>query len=377
MVVESFLTNAVYRSTCSSMFGLIMVTLGVVFYSCADYEFSWLGTLYSLLSTFMMVWEGLLKRHLLTDQKQPLVLSLQAMVFINNAVGCALALLLVLSYEIWIFGYNSLPNIAFDEICYIVGSVFLSACYHYMGLQLAKAVSATSLLAANNFSKICIVVFGAAYLGDTATTLAWAGVVLAVLGNIVYMLARLHVMQQQALRRQTGGFDNNDKMAKDAKDINENIVAKGDEGSSTGEYGAKAAQWMLNPDVSGAMESLRPTWLGGQPSPAELGATVDGDRGMLGGGMEAVGCLPPLSGAPAAEGGTPPSYSGSGVTIDGEDPFAPALEQPRERLSALRQRVMGGDAAAAPAPDDDGYTYSTDDANPGRSTVGSVVNCAR
>jgi hypothetical protein len=90
MIVESFLTNAVYRSTCSSTFGLFCIALGVTFYSCADYEFSWLGTLFSLLSTFMMVWEGLLKRHLLTDQKAPLVLSLQAMVRCHTAPPCPL-----------------------------------------------------------------------------------------------------------------------------------------------------------------------------------------------------------------------------------------------------------------------------------------------
>jgi hypothetical protein len=214
-------------------------------------------------------------------------------------------------------------------------------------------------------------------LGDTATTLAWAGIVLAVLGNIVYMLARLHTMQQQALRRQTGGFDDNDKMGAGAKDINENIIAqKEHEAESSGEYGAKAAQWIMNPDVTGAMSSLRPTFSGRPDEPEAMpsGGVLGGMAAAVATPARGVGCLPPSGGAPASD-----QYpaGGSGVTIDGQDPFAPAPadSQPRERLSALRQRVMGVESTDA-TPDAEGYTYSTDGANPGRSTVGSVVNCS-
>ena len=56
------------------------------------------------------VWEGLLKRHLLTDQKAPLALSLQAMVLLNNAVAACLAGLLALSYEIWLDGFKVSPR---------------------------------------------------------------------------------------------------------------------------------------------------------------------------------------------------------------------------------------------------------------------------
>jgi len=37
-----------------------------------------------------------------------------------------------------------------DEALYLTASIILSATYHYMGLQLARAVSATSLLAAQS-----------------------------------------------------------------------------------------------------------------------------------------------------------------------------------------------------------------------------------
>ena len=328
MIVERFLTNAVYRATCSSTFGLLLIGLGVIIYSFSDYEFSWLGTLFALLSTFMMVWEGLLKRHLLTDAKQPLVLSLQAMVLLNNVVGCGLALLLVLSYEIWIFGYQTLPSISYDEILYICASVLLSALYHYMGLQLAKAVSATSLLTATNLSKILVVVFGVWALGDTATPLAWAGIILAILGNVIYMLARLHVMNAQALLKETVTHHQ-------AKDIVDNIAAPPGEAEPehVGDFGASLANWFKSAPAAAV---------------AAFGGGGDGEEGMPGGG--APGGAPP-----------PPSYKDAAME-EGKEPFEKEdSSSSREQLSALRQRVMGGGGGGAPSPVPSSMAVDLDD----------------
>jgi len=368
MIVESFLTNAIYRATCSSTFGLLCIAVGVLVYSAADLEFSWIGSLFTILSTFMMVWEGLLKRHLLTDTKQPLVLSLQAMVLLNNAVGCALALLLVLSYEIWIFGYQQLPTVGIDEITYLVASVFLSASYHYMGLQLAKAVSATSLLAATNFYKILIVIFGAAFLGDTSTPAAWAGAVFALLGNVIYMLARLHVMQQQALRRETVTQDG-------AKDIVDNIMEprqprKGEEPDTSGQYGAsagsaiaeasaKVAAWVRNPK----WETLRPSFYGdaaaGELLPPMPGVPT-GAPPSSGGVAEASRTRPPLGAGCLPLDSSPEVKEEAPEALDSD-----GTEQPRERLSALRQRVMGPetdlDADEPPRPPAYGKAATTAD----------------
>ena len=329
MAVESLLTNAVYRATCSSATGLIAIIVGVLLYSISDYQFSWLGTLFTLLSTFMMVWEGLLKRHLLTDTQRPLVLSLQAMVLINNAVGCALAMLLVLSYELWIFGYEELPHISTDEICYIAASVFLSALYHYMGLQLAKAVSATSLLAGTNTCKVAVVVFGAVCLGDTATPLAWAGIALAVLGNVIYMLARLHVMQAQAL----------------ISHVSDDAVDKHEAGDIVDTIAEKPA---TQTDAMFAGSGLATaTWL--KQSTSFLGGGLGGGAA---GGTE--------GGADAADGeqrATDPFEEGGGAS-DSIGCLPGAEVGTRERLSSLRQRVMGDGAADSRVPDAHGYTYS-------------------
>jgi hypothetical protein len=88
-----------------------------------------------------------------------------------------------------------------------------------MGLQLARSVSATSLLVATNATKIVIVIFGTLSLGDTATPLAAAGLALALVGNILYMLARLAVLEGQARDGET--FDQSGH----AKDIVESIRA--------------------------------------------------------------------------------------------------------------------------------------------------------
>ena len=199
MVVERFLTNAIYRTTFYAYFGLLLIPVGVAVYSCYDYLFNWLGTTFAVLSMLVMVWEGLLKRHLLTNQKEPLVLSLQAMVFINNGVGFCAGLVLVLSYELWLCGYRAIPHIGQNEVLFLFASAFLSGMYHYMGLQLARAVSAGLVLACTNTSKVAILVFAALCLGESTSALAGLGAGLAIGGNLIYMLARLHVMANQEL----------------------------------------------------------------------------------------------------------------------------------------------------------------------------------
>ena len=57
MIAERLLTNAVYRTSCSSIFGLLCIVIGILCYSASDYQFSWLGTLFAVLSTVLMVWE--------------------------------------------------------------------------------------------------------------------------------------------------------------------------------------------------------------------------------------------------------------------------------------------------------------------------------
>ena len=222
MIAEKLLSNAVYRGTCYSAFGLLCITIGVFVYSAGDYQFSWTGTIFAILSTILMVWEGLYKRRELTNANDPLVMSLQAMVLLNNAVGCALALLLVVVFELWTtVGYHLIVRTGPDEALVLMASIILSAMYHYMGLQLAKTVSATSLLTLTNASKIGIVLFGGLALGDTSTPTAWAGVILAILGNIVYMVSRLSVMKAQALKECTV----KDEGVEHTQDLADRIVA--------------------------------------------------------------------------------------------------------------------------------------------------------
>ena len=61
------------------------------------------------------------------------------MVLLNNAIGCAFALILVLSFEIWVSDTAVLPQLRLDEIVYLVASILLSALYHYTGLQVCCA----------------------------------------------------------------------------------------------------------------------------------------------------------------------------------------------------------------------------------------------
>lgn len=166
----------------------------------------------------LMVWEGLLKRHLLTNPKEPLVLSLQAMIFINNAVGFCAAMVLVLSYELWLFGYKAIPHIRVSEVTYTICAAFLTSLYHYMGLQLAKAVSASYVLCTTFLSKVAIVVFATLCLGDTTRPTCLFALSLALGGNLLYLLSRLNVMHSQELSTQA--------IKEDGTNINDNVREK-------------------------------------------------------------------------------------------------------------------------------------------------------
>ena len=169
----------------------------------------------------------------------------------------------------WIIGYTSLPSIATDEALYIAASVFLSALYHYMGLQLARAVSATTLLSATNLGKVLIVLYGALALGDTSTVFAWSGLTLAILGNVIYMLARLHVMHAQALQQQAvtdEDLERDGNAADITESISESEIQKGNATLFAGS-GEATATWLRDRAGIGPPGGDAPRSLGG-PTPA-------------------------------------------------------------------------------------------------------------
>eukprot|EP00325_Prymnesiales_sp_UTEX-LB-985_P004336 CAMPEP_0174711520 /NCGR_PEP_ID=MMETSP1094-20130205/12804_1 /TAXON_ID=156173 /ORGANISM="Chrysochromulina brevifilum, Strain UTEX LB 985" /LENGTH=867 /DNA_ID=CAMNT_0015910467 /DNA_START=62 /DNA_END=2665 /DNA_ORIENTATION=- len=299
MLAESLLTsNAVYRSTCASYLGLILTPIGILMYACNDLLFDWWGTIFAALSMLTLVWEGLIKRHILTDSKNPLVLSLQAMVFFNNAVGFGMALVLTLAYELWLFGYQQLPHITIIEVNYVLCAALLTGMYHYMGLQLARCISAGYVLLCTNVSKVFLVFFAGAMVGDTVLPWTVLGIMFAIGGNVIYMYARLSVMQEQELP--------SNKSSDHGADVNMNIVDRG-EGSvaSRKERGPQEEE-----DQRTWLEKL-PPWLGGS-APKEDGSEADGH---LGGGS-------PASSTHGTGGGAiPPPFPGAqaGVQHDSID----------------------------------------------------------
>ena len=104
---------------------------------------------------------------------------------------------------------------------YILFSSILTSMYHYMGLQLAKAVSAGVVLTSTFAAKLAIVVFAAICLGDSTRPICLFALALALVGNLIYMLARLQVMHAQELAEP--------KMKDTGTDIADNIRAKPDE----------------------------------------------------------------------------------------------------------------------------------------------------
>ena len=79
-----------YRATCSSIVGLVVIFAGVMIYGFADSQFSVLGTSLVVVNTVGVVLETLSKRHLMTNQTNPLQLTRQAMMLVSNLIGVIL-----------------------------------------------------------------------------------------------------------------------------------------------------------------------------------------------------------------------------------------------------------------------------------------------
>ena len=79
-----------YRATCSSIVGLVVIFAGVMIYGFADSQFSVLGTSLVVVNTVVVVLETLSKRHLMTNQTNPLQLTRQAMMLVSNLIGVIL-----------------------------------------------------------------------------------------------------------------------------------------------------------------------------------------------------------------------------------------------------------------------------------------------
>ena len=79
-----------YHATCSSIVGLVVIFAGVMIYGFADSQFSVLGTSLVVVNTVVVVLETLSKRHLMTNQTNPLQLTRQAMMLVSNLIGVLL-----------------------------------------------------------------------------------------------------------------------------------------------------------------------------------------------------------------------------------------------------------------------------------------------
>ena len=95
-------------------------------------------------------------------------------------------------------------------------------------------MSAASVLALTTAAKICVVCFAIGYMGDTPSAVTVFGVVLAISGNVIYMLSRLYTMHGQELIET--------KQSDEGTDIVNNIVAKS-EVAEASELADKPRPW--------------------------------------------------------------------------------------------------------------------------------------
>jgi len=196
-------SHARYRATCSSIVGLLVIFVGVAIYGFADSQFSVLGTSLVVINTVVVVLETLSKRHLMTNQTNPLQLTRQGMMLTSNLIGVVLVALAAAIVGEWGRLGAELHELHEGEASYIFCGGVIAALFSYAGLKLTALISATTLLTVTNASKGLVIVFGMLVLADEHTLMALTGCSLAVLGNVLYFAARLKLLEVQNLPKES------------------------------------------------------------------------------------------------------------------------------------------------------------------------------
>lgn len=206
-------SHARYRATCSSIVGLLVIFAGVMTYGFADSQFSVLGTSLVVVNTVVVVLETLSKRHLMTNQTNPLQLTRQAMMLVSNLIGVVLVATAAAVVGEWGKLGAELYELRAGEASYILCGGIVAALFSYAGLKLTALISATTLLTVTNASKGLVIVFGVLFLADEHTLMALTGCTLAVMGNVLYFAARLKLLEVQSLPKESEHADRTEEKA--------------------------------------------------------------------------------------------------------------------------------------------------------------------
>lgn len=161
------------------------IALGVWMYEAHDVQFSAAGLFFLLLNLVLACAERMLQRHFLAVQK--VEVSKPALMLLNNGIGAALALvvLLVMSPKEAKLLYHAMRHKPGTGLA-VAASCLLGCAISYTGLWLQRLVTATSFMVLGSLTKLMVIAWGIVFLGDASGFLSIMGAAISVGGGFAY-----------------------------------------------------------------------------------------------------------------------------------------------------------------------------------------------
>jgi len=193
LLSEAMFMDRSLKLDLQTMLAMALSLAGVILYARNDLHSSPLGFLFMGINLCAAVLERLVQRTLIA--LDPIDVSKQGMMMINNGVGALLLVPLALSpTRFGEFGHvHEIAAFEARQWALLLLSCINGVAISYAAIHLQKFVSASTLMVLANSNKFAVVAFGIFVLGESRSWQAVLGCVVALSGSVWYARARSEV----------------------------------------------------------------------------------------------------------------------------------------------------------------------------------------
>eukprot|EP00928_Gymnodinium_smaydae_P025634 TRINITY_DN2035_c0_g1_i1.p1 TRINITY_DN2035_c0_g1~~TRINITY_DN2035_c0_g1_i1.p1 ORF type:complete len:353 (+),score=62.98 TRINITY_DN2035_c0_g1_i1:93-1151(+) len=205
--IEGVVQRVLKAFSLKSVAAILVTLCGVGLYEYDDLSgrsarSSMAGLGWMLSNMTLAVLERIAQRHMLAHD--PVDISKQGLVLINNSVGLVLvALLALITGETAKLG-DAVAALSSLDVFYVFISCVVGIMIGYVGIATQALISATSFMVLTNVNKFVVIGFGMVALGDSSSPQAILGCFVAILGGVWYARESAEADKQADARRSQG-----------------------------------------------------------------------------------------------------------------------------------------------------------------------------
>jgi len=190
--LASALIEAHFRNpfvlTAHTLGSMGVMLAGAAMYLSHDFN-AWTkaGVAIASVNALFAVMDRVVQRHLIANI--PVDISKTMMMLLNNGIAVLPCFLLALAAGEHTQWRAKLRRVNTQSVLLVL-SCLNAAALCYLGIRLQHHVTATTFMVLTNMSKLVVVIFGAAFLGEATSALSMAGVLVSIAGSFYYVEAR-------------------------------------------------------------------------------------------------------------------------------------------------------------------------------------------